>query len=620
MHQHETMQRAPVVGRLVRGIAECGSERIAGKLGQRLLQAGQQDEIARRSCIRRIRHIEEVDAGRALAAQHREGIEQELEPGVGAIARGQIVAEPIGGQRDIHGVLDGIAAPHEELGRRDGIVFLRRGGRRPRCTTGVETLLQPCRRGQVPRRQARDRFAHGRVVRQLLQRRPRPARGGVTGSGKQVRQQQLRIDRLVVELHRLDVGGGDLVARGHQCREHAVDAAHAIRVVAVVEVIHATARTCHAERIVLQGHADRIIVGVGEVTLGRIDRMRHFRRRHDLVGNRLIGLRMRHRQPVVVRGAGSVADHERRRAEPLAEVLQVVADRIFGAGEIRDVAGGIGVGKVLRAEIEIAQRVLEIAHVLRAVDQLERSQFERRAPAGVGDGQAAGVARSQCLPGQRTAAGRADLYDRPVVPARHDHGDRTIGVTDGIVARDAVGLARRHLVDVETLEHPLHRLLHAVVHDRRGQAVAVDDEGFQERVGHVHRVDRAAPADVAVATLDDARRARHADTRDIEAVAGNQVHLHEDRWQRQGQVRIVGDDRLAGCGVGAADGEFIAAAATQARMQGRCDEGIAGDLVAVGLRQRQRARIDVDVADGCNLLRARLHRRHRGSLGHDRSP
>ena len=63
--------------------------------------------------------------------------------------------------------------------------------------------------------------------------------------------------------------------------------------------------------------------------------------------------------------------------------LQVLADRHLGVGEVGDVALDVGVDEVLRAEVEVLQRVAEVVDVAREVDPPERVELGGRREAGV---------------------------------------------------------------------------------------------------------------------------------------------------------------------------------------------------------------------------------------------
>ena len=93
----------------------------------------------------------------------------------------------------------------------------------------------------------------------------------------------------------------------------AVQPANAVGSEIRAEVVQAlTARARLVDRVVVQRYADRVVVGVEHVALGRVDQLWHFRERQDFVIRRLVGLRVRYRQPLVRRCTGAVADEPRR--------------------------------------------------------------------------------------------------------------------------------------------------------------------------------------------------------------------------------------------------------------------------------------------------------------------
>ena len=335
----------------------------------------------------------------------------------------------------------------------------------------------------------------------------------------------------------------------------------------------AATRTLLVERIVVERGADRVVVGVGDVAACRIDRVWHFLRREDFVRQVLAGVAVLRRQPLIA--AGAVADDERRRAIDAAG-LQVLSDRCFGTDEVGEVALLVDVREVLRAHIEIHHAGAELFEIARAIHFAERLQLVGRAPAGVLDRQA-GIA--------------GDRHHRTVVAAWHDDADAAVGVADGVVAHHVVRHAIE-LVDEVALEHPQHRLAHAVVDGVRRQPVGVQHELFLVGVGHVQRVGGQAPAEIRGAAQDRPRRARR-DRADrvhrlrIARVIGNDMAFLEQHRRGQLQMRIVGQDRAARGSVFATDHPPVAAGTVFAPLQVRGDDRVVGHCIAVTFGQLQ---------------------------------
>ena len=120
----------------------------------------------------------------------------------------------------------------------------------------------------------------------------------------------------------------------------------------------------------------------------------------------LVRLRVLHRQPLVA--ALTIAHKPRRHAVDDAR-LQILPHRNFAAGKVADVAVNVGVPEVLRAEIEMLQRRLEVTEVARTVDQKNGFDLLRRAEADV-------------LHAQRRPSRGIQRDDRPAVAARHHQG------------------------------------------------------------------------------------------------------------------------------------------------------------------------------------------------------
>lgn len=127
------------------------------------------------------------------------------------------------------------------------------------------------------------------------------------------------------------------------------------------EIVEAAAGAELVEGVVVQGGAHGVVVGAHDEPLGGVDHVGHLGRRQDLVRDDLVRLRMLDGEPLVVEDVGAVTDEEGRHAAVGGvEVLKVLADRHGPAREVGDVAGGVGVGEVLGAEVEVPQAPLEV--------------------------------------------------------------------------------------------------------------------------------------------------------------------------------------------------------------------------------------------------------------------
>ena len=116
--------------------------------------------------------------------------------------------------------------------------------------------------------------------------------------------------------------------------------------------------------------------------------------------------RVWHRQPFVA--AGAVADEERRQAAH-GTLLEILPQRHLTRGEEADVAPNVGIGEVLRADIEELQGLTKLLHVPCPVQGIEGVQLAGGAEAGELDAE--------------RAVGRAiQAYDRSLIAARYDQG------------------------------------------------------------------------------------------------------------------------------------------------------------------------------------------------------
>ncbi|MFE6533595.1 hypothetical protein ACFVMA_32160 [Streptomyces rochei] len=243
-------------------------------------------------------------------------------------------------------------------------------------------------------------------------------------------------------------------------------------------------------------------------------------------------------------------------------VVGVPAGRRDGAvvalGAHRDPAGqgvadvlAVGVDQVLRGDVEEGGRLAEVVPVLRPVHRED----------GVHGG-----ARLQRRPAQRHAVAvaavggggldgglLADLHQLVVAVGEQ-------GAVVGLADHDLLGLAAG---DLDGLLAGLEGDHLAVV------LVAGAGDLLQVEVGDVDAGVGQAPGDLLVVSDDHAGHAREGVTRDVVAAlvgdgAAVQAHLVPDGRQRGRQVRVVGQQGLAGDGVLAGD-----------------DPGVGADAVAV---------------------------------------
>ena len=71
------------------------------------------------------------------------------------------------------------------------------------------------------------------------------------------------------------------------------------------------------------------------------------------------------------------SDEERRQSANLPG-LEVLPDRHLAAGEVSDVALGVGADEVLRADVEEGKRALQVEDVASSVELKEHVQLEHR--------------------------------------------------------------------------------------------------------------------------------------------------------------------------------------------------------------------------------------------------
>ena len=236
-------------------------------------------------------------------------------------------------------------------------------------------------------------------------------------------------------------------------------------------------------------------------------------------------------------------------------------------------------------------------------------------------------APSRVLDAERHARRRVEAHDRALVPARDDERgrrdergpNRAAGRRDFEVVEHAVaghGVAER-LGDRD------HRLASALV--ERGIAARrcrVGHELLGIHVGHVHRVDRGAPRDVAILPDDDERNACEPAAHGIE-FTGRQVDRVERRRRAERQVRIVGEQGFAARGVAPGDRPLVRAwaiAAVEVLAEHRVGlRALEGTRAPAGGRWDRRPRFPWPRTLGAGLAwRLGRKRRRRGSVGHRR--
>ena len=188
--------------------------------------------------------------------------------------------------------------------------------------------------------------------------------------------------------------------------------------------------------------------------------------------------------------------------------------------------------------------------------------------------------------------------------------------------------------DLDRLGAPLERLplLAALV------ALAVD--GLEVEVGDVGPEVREAPGDLLVVADDHAGEAGEGEARDVERavvvdLGAVQAHLVPDARQRRREVRVVGQDRLAGRGVVSVDDPGVAAdrrrrVPTMAGIASSASPASASSCVerprsrqrragAGGPRRRRLAASKPPVDDGAAARRSARAAR-RGTAGRARRP
>ena len=121
--------------------------------------------------------------------------------------------------------------------------------------------------------------------------------------------------------------------------------------------------------IVVEIRARRILVGIGEEVIRRIERLRHLVVGKDRKGDDL-SLRVRRVIHPVVLTRCAVA-HEIGRAPHDRAILQILSEWELGAREVAEISIHVGIGPVLRAEGEAFQARHKILEVLGAVPEAE---------------------------------------------------------------------------------------------------------------------------------------------------------------------------------------------------------------------------------------------------------
>ena len=247
------------------------------------------------------------------------------------------------------------------------------------------------------------------------------------------RREELRVQQHGVVLDPLDVAGVELAVPQRRLQRLG-DPAGAQPVVAGVEVVDPAVRPELVERVVVQRGAGRVVVRADEEPVARVDRVRHLGHGQDLVRQRLAGVVVHGRQPLVA--AGPVPHQVRRDAVDVAG-LQVLAQRQLAAGEVRDGAAAVGVRPVLRADVERPAGP-------------SRSRTGPSRCIQVRNASSSWVARvSGVLDRQRGAGCLVELHDRALVAARHDQrrGRDPVARRDDrdrppLLARNVSGIAR----------------------------------------------------------------------------------------------------------------------------------------------------------------------------------
>ncbi len=235
----------------------------------------------------------------------------------------------------------------------------------------------------------------------------------------------------------------------------------------------------------------------------------------------------------------------------------LAADRDAAGGLVADVALGVGVDQVLRGDLEVGRGLAERREVGRPVEREEAVH---------------GLARVQRGPAQRHRVALGAVRGRVL------HGRLLADLDELVVAvgddRAVVGLADGDLTAA------LARDLDGLLAGDEGQLLAVVEVGvggdlLQVEVGDVRAEVGHAPGDVLVVADDDARHAGEGVAGHVEGalragLVAVQAHLVPERGHLRREVRVVGQQRLAGGRVLAGD-----------------DPRVGADAVAVGAQQRR---------------------------------
>ena len=225
------------------------------------------------------------------------------------------------------------------------------------------------------------------------------------------------------------------------------------------------------------------------------------------------------------------------------------------------------------------QAVDEVFQIFGAVERAEGVDLPGPAEAGIHDA-------------EPDAGGRIGGDDRPVVAPGHDQHRRR-DVATRRRDDDRVGNAGQR-VEPEHLRLGQDRLVDALMDDgETAGRVRVDGEPLLEHVGDIHRVEGRAPSGVAGVAEDHERNAREAGADDVEAgVAGPQMVLVEGRRRAESEMRVVGEQRPAGDGVGSVDRPFVAAARIVGAPHGGVDMGQGSNPIEIIPPQRDGFRAD----------------------------
>ena len=217
---------------------------------------------------------------------------------------------------------------------------------------GVEALDDTGGRAAVPHRHASHCLHDARI--------PGEARQLARGAGPSCiaecphdeGNEEVGISHHDIRLDALQVFDPELPAARQERCQQLLDASGAdaqVEAIARTDIANAATGTQHVEHVVVAAVAGGIVVGVDDEPARRIDQLRHLTEGQDGEGQRAIGIVALCRQPLVA--ALAIADEERWQSNRGA-VLQILTQRHLAGGEVGDVALLVGVGEVLRPDVE----------------------------------------------------------------------------------------------------------------------------------------------------------------------------------------------------------------------------------------------------------------------------